>query len=77
MSGPIQNRRVLSGMRPTGMLHLGHCHGALKNWVQLQDQYECFFFIADWHALTTRLRRHFEVSRTSVDEMAIDGSPPA
>ena len=53
MSGPIQNRRVLSGMRPTGMLHLGNYHGALKNWIELQYQYECFFFIADWHALTT------------------------
>jgi tryptophanyl-tRNA synthetase len=53
MSGPIQNRRVLSGMRPTGQLHLGNFHGALKNWIELQYQYECFFFIADWHALTT------------------------
>ena len=53
MSGPIQNRRVLSGMRPTGMLHLGNYHGALKNWIELQYQYECYFFIADWHALTT------------------------
>lgn len=47
------NSRVLSGMRPTGRLHLGHYHGVLKNWAQLQHQYECFFFIADWHALTT------------------------
>jgi len=47
------NRRVLSGMRPTGQLHLGHYHGVLKNWVRLQHEYECFFFIADWHALTT------------------------
>jgi tryptophanyl-tRNA synthetase len=53
MSGPLQNRRVLSGMRPTGQLHLGNYHGALKNWIELQYQYECFFFIADWHALTT------------------------
>ncbi len=45
--------RVLSGMRPTGRLHLGHYHGVLKNWVQLQHEYECFFFVADWHALTT------------------------
>jgi tryptophanyl-tRNA synthetase len=50
---PLQNRRVLSGMRPTGQLHLGNYHGALKNWIELQYQYECFFFIADWHALTT------------------------
>jgi tryptophanyl-tRNA synthetase len=47
------NKRVLSGMRPTGQLHLGHYHGVLKNWIELQHEYECFFFIADWHALTT------------------------
>lgn len=45
--------RVLSGMRPTGKLHLGHYHGVLKNWVKLQSEYECFFMVADWHALTT------------------------
>lgn len=45
--------RVLSGMRPTGSLHLGHYHGVLKNWITLQQQYECLFFVADWHALTT------------------------
>src|SRR5882724_5749209 len=45
--------RVLSGMRPTGKLHLGNYVGALQNWVKLQDSYECFFFVADWHALTT------------------------
>ena len=48
--------RVLSGMRPTGSLHLGHYHGALKNWVRLQNEYPCYFFVADWHALTT----HYE-----------------
>ena len=47
------NRRVVSGMRPTGQLHLGNYHGALANWVELQYKYECFFFVADWHALTT------------------------
>jgi tryptophanyl-tRNA synthetase len=46
-------KRVLSGMRPTGKLHLGHYVGALENWVRLQEKYECFFFVADWHALTT------------------------
>ncbi|WP_119336093.1 tryptophan--tRNA ligase [Hydrogenophilus thermoluteolus] len=46
--------RVVSGMRPTGRLHLGHYHGVLKNWVKLQDEYPCFFFVADWHALTTQ-----------------------
>ncbi len=48
-----EKRRILSGMRPTGRLHLGNYHGALVNWLQLQEEYECFFFIADWHALTT------------------------
>lgn len=63
--------RVLSGMRPTGRLHLGHYHGVLKNWVSLQNEYECFFFIADWHALTT----HYEtpgVVGENVWEMVID-----
>ena len=46
--------KVLSGMRPTGSLHLGHYHGVLKNWVQLQHEFECLFFVADWHALTTQ-----------------------
>jgi tryptophanyl-tRNA synthetase len=46
-------RRVVSGFRPTGRLHLGHLHGALRNWIRLQHEAECFFFIADWHALTT------------------------
>jgi tryptophanyl-tRNA synthetase len=49
-------KRVLSGMRPTGRLHLGHFFGALSNWLKLQEEYECFFFVADWHALTT----HYE-----------------
>jgi len=48
-----QAPRVLSGMRPTGLLHLGHYHGVLKSWVKLQTEYDCFFFVADWHALTT------------------------
>jgi len=53
VSSPSPARRVLSGMRPTGRLHLGNYHGALRNWVELQYQYECFFFVADWHMLTT------------------------
>jgi tryptophanyl-tRNA synthetase len=53
---PAPHARVLSGMRPTGRLHLGHYHGVLKNWLELQHEYECFFFVADWHALTT----HYE-----------------
>jgi tryptophanyl-tRNA synthetase len=63
--------RVVSGMRPTGALHLGHYHGALKNWVRLQSEYPCFFFVADWHALTT----HYESSAAiegSIWEMVID-----
>ena len=53
-SPPTARReRVLSGMRPTGKLHLGNYHGALANWVALQDSHDCYFFVADWHALTT------------------------
>ena len=46
-------KRILSGMRPTGKLHLGHYFGVLQNCIALQDEYECFFMIADWHALTS------------------------
>ena len=53
MSTVNSQQRVLSGMRPTGRLHLGHYHGVLQNWIKLQHEYECFFFVADWHALTT------------------------
>ncbi len=53
MNTPAPAGRVLSGMRPTGQLHLGNYHGALRNWVDLQYQYPCFFFVADFHALTT------------------------
>ena len=63
--------RVLSGMRPTGALHIGHYHGALKNWVKLQDEYPCFFFVADWHALTTHYETP-EVLEASVWDMVID-----
>ena len=58
-------------MRPTGSLHLGHYHGALKNWVRLQDDYECFYFVADWHALTTHYEER-EVIEKNVYEMVID-----
>jgi tryptophanyl-tRNA synthetase len=61
------NKRVLSGMRPTGQLHLGHYHGVLKNWVQLQHEYECFFFVADWHALTTSYEDTGIISETIYD----------
>lgn len=63
--------RVLSGMRPTGALHLGHYHGALKNWVRLQHEYDCFYFVADWHALTTHYENR-EVIEQSVYDMVID-----
>jgi tryptophanyl-tRNA synthetase len=63
--------RVLSGMRPTGALHLGHYHGALKNWVKLQDEHECFYFVADWHALTTHYESR-EVIEKTVFDMVID-----
>jgi tryptophanyl-tRNA synthetase len=63
--------RVVSGMRPTGALHLGHYHGALKNWVRLQSEYPCHFFVADWHALTTHYDSP-EVIEASVWEMVID-----
>ncbi|MCB1693674.1 MAG: tryptophan--tRNA ligase [Pseudomonadales bacterium] len=64
-------KRVLSGMRPTGRLHLGHYHGVLKNWVRLQHEFDCMFFVADWHALTT----HYEephVIEDNVWNMVID-----
>jgi len=67
----MYEERVLSGMRPSGKLHLGNYHGALKNWVRLQSEYQCLFFVADWHALTT----HYETSEIieqSVWEMVID-----
>ena len=67
----LMRDRVLSGMRPTGALHLGHYHGALKNWVRLQHDYDCFFLVADWHALTT----HYEdpaVIERSVYDMVVD-----
>lgn len=63
--------RVLSGMRPTGSLHLGHYHGVLKNWVKLQSEYECLFFAADWHALTTNYDNP-EIIEKSVWDMVID-----
>ena len=63
--------RVLSGMRPTGNLHLGHYNGVLKNWIRLQHEHECLFFVADWHALTTHYDTP-EVIKDSVWEMVID-----
>lgn len=63
----VERKRILSGMRPTGRLHLGNLHGALENWIQLQTQYECFFFVADWHALTTDYADPKEIRANSWD----------
>jgi tryptophanyl-tRNA synthetase len=68
---PSHNRRVLSGMRPTGALHLGHYHGVLRNWLHLQHEYECFFFVADWHALTTEYESTQGIA-ASVWDMVVD-----
>lgn len=71
MSAIESQRRVLSGMRPTGRLHLGHLHGVINNWVKLQHEYDCFLFVADWHALTT----HYDtphIIEDSIWEMVID-----
>lgn len=65
------NARVVSGMRPTGRLHLGHYHGVLKNWVTLQQHYPCFFFVADWHALTTHYDAPHRMEQ-HVKDMVID-----
>src|SRR6202012_2011894 len=69
MSDPAQLKkgRILSGMRPTGKLHLGNYVGALRNWVNLQDDYDCFFFIADWHALTTDYADTRNVKQNSLE----------
>jgi len=63
--------RVLSGMRPTGRMHIGHYHGALKNWIRLQEEHECLFFAADWHALTTHWEEPENIAE-SVWQMFID-----
>ena len=62
--------RVVSGMRPTGRLHLGHLVGALKNWSALQDQYDCFYFVADWHALTSEYANTSELAVNAIDNAA-------
>ena len=62
---------IVSGFRPTGKLHLGHLHGALGNWVRLQSEYRCFFFVADWHALTTGYDSSAMI-RESTEEMVVD-----
>ncbi len=66
-----KRKRVLSGMRPTGRLHLGHYFGALQNWLKLQQEYECFFFVADWHALTTHYEDTSSVAENTL-QVAMD-----
>ena len=67
----MKKKRIVSGMRPTGRLHLGHLHGALLNWKKLQVEYECFYFIADWHALTSEYSAT-EIIRESINDIVID-----
>ena len=62
---------IVSGMRPTGRLHLGHLHGALKNWLRLQENYRCYFFVAHWHALTTDYASPQGIN-PSTNEMVMD-----
>src|SRR5258708_19913049 len=69
MASRNQRKRVLSGMRSTGKLHLGNFVGALDNWVRMQDQYECFFFVADWHALTTDYADTSQVKQNSIEAL--------
>lgn len=64
-------QRVLSGMRPSGKLHLGHLHGVLHNWRNMQQDYDCFFFVADWHALTTNYENPWSISG-NIEEMVMD-----
>jgi tryptophanyl-tRNA synthetase len=67
----MEKKRIVSGMRPTGRLHLGHVHGALNNWRSLQKDYQCFYFIADWHALTSEYE-HPEIIKESINDVLID-----
>ena len=67
----MSKKRILSGMRPTGKMHLGHLHGALNNWKRLQEEYQCFYFIADWHALTSEYA-DTAIIKDSIYDMVID-----
>ncbi len=67
----MEKKRILSGMRPTGKIHLGNLHGALMNWKELQKNYQCFFFIADWHALTTEYKEPKAIHEF-IFEMVVD-----
>ena len=64
-------KRIVSGMRPTGKLHLGHFHGVLANWLELQKNFHCFFFAADWHSLTTEYADTAGISE-SIRDMVLD-----
>jgi len=66
-----EKKRVVSGMRTTGKLHLGHFHGVLTNWLEFQEQYDCFFFAADWHALTSEFQ-HPEIVGESIQDLFLD-----
>jgi len=67
----MSNKRIVSGMRPTGKLHLGHFHGVLSNWLELQRNFDCFFFAADWHSLTTEYANTDGI-KDSIQEMVLD-----
>jgi len=67
----MKKGKILSGMRPTGALHLGNYFGALENWVKLQDDYDCYYFIADWHALTTGYENTNDI-KDNIDSLVID-----
>ncbi|HHW49286.1 MAG TPA: tryptophan--tRNA ligase [Clostridiaceae bacterium] len=67
----MKDKVILSGMRPTGSLHLGNYFGALENWIKLQEEYKCFFFVADWHALTTGYEDTSEI-KNNINEVVID-----
>ena len=70
MNTTAQRPRVVSGMRPTGKLHLGHLVGALKNWAPLQEKYDCFYFVADWHALTSEYANTNSITSNAIDNVA-------
>ncbi len=67
----MKDHRVLSGMRPTGQMHLGHYHGCLKNWIELQNEYDSYYFVADWHAFTTHYSDNIDLER-NVSDMVVD-----
>lgn len=66
----LEKKRILSGMRPTGNLHIGHLVGALQNWVKLQDEYDCFYMVADWHAISTAFEDKLNLKRLTVELVA-------